>query len=108
VVTEGEFKAIAIRKAGFNAIGVPGITNIRPKSNYSIICFDSDRKPEYVQRAILRLTKYQKDIKIATIPLAQNEDKMGADDYIEKYGVEAFKSVVNAALSVKQWKELML
>ena len=108
VLTEGELKAIAIRKAGFTAIGVPGITNIRPQSKYDIICFDSDKKPEHVQRAILRLVKYRKDLKIATIPLAQNEDKMGADDYIEKYGIEAFQRVLNAALSVKEWKELML
>ena len=108
VITEGEFKAIALRRAGFQAIGVPGITNIRPKSMYSIICFDSDTKKEHVQRAILRIAKYRKDIRIATIPLRKGEEKMGADDYIEKYGIEAMKLVLNAALSLKEWKEIML
>lgn len=111
VITEGEFKALAIQRAGFDAIGVPGILSIRPKSRFYVVCFDSDRNPKAmadVQRAILRIAKLYPSIKVATIPLTSSDDKMGADDYIDKYGVENFRRVINAALSVDTWKRLML
>lgn len=111
VITEGEFKALAIQRAGFDAIGVPGILSIRPKSRFTVVCFDSDRNPKSmsdVQRAILRIVKLEPDIKVATLPLAPGEGKMGADDYIDKYGETAFRRVINAALPVATWKKLML
>ena len=108
IVTEGELKAIAINKAGYAAIGAPGILSIRPKSNFDMICFDSDSNPNDVNRAILRIAKDKPDVKIITIPLASGERKMGADDYIEKYGVEAFRRLVSAALDVQTWKAIML
>jgi DNA primase len=111
VITEGEFKALSIQRAGFNAIGVPGILSIRPKSRFDVVCFDSDRNPKSmadVQRAIIRIAKVNPFIKIATLPLGKSEDKMGADDYIDKYGTDAFTRILNAALPFDKWKRLML
>lgn len=111
VITEGEFKALAIQRAGFDAIGVPGILSIRPKSRFYVVCFDSDRNPKSladVQRAILRIAKIHPSIKVATLPLQAGEEKMGADDFINKYGVESFRRVVNAALPIDTWKRMML
>lgn len=111
VVTEGEFKAMAIQRLGIDAIGVPGILSIRPKSRFYVVCFDSDRNPKSmadVQRAIIRLGRLNPTIRVVTMPLAPDEEKMGADDYIEKYGPEMFKRVINAALPVDKWKRLML
>lgn len=111
VITEGEFKALAIQRSGFDAIGVPGILSIRPKSRFHVVCFDSDSNPKSVsdvQRAILRIARLNPGVKIATLPLTSGESKMGADDYIDKYGAQAFRRVINAALPLDKWKRLML
>lgn len=111
VITEGEFKALAIQRAGFDAIGVPGILSIRPKSRFYVVCFDSDRNPKAmadVQRAIIRIAKINPSVKIATLPLNRDESKMGADDYIEKHGVDLFTRIINASLPFDKWKRLML
>lgn len=111
VITEGEFKALAIQRAGFDAIGVPGILSIRPKSRFYVVCFDSDRNPKAmadVQRAILRISRTHPAVRIATLPLSREDDKMGADDFIDKYGVDGFRRVINAALPVDKWKRMML
>lgn len=111
IVTEGELKALAIERAGFSAIGVPGILSIRPKSRFTVVCFDSDRRAKSmadVQRAIIRLGNAYAGLSIATLPLGRDDDKMGADDYIDKYGVESFRRIINAALPFELWKRLML
>jgi len=111
VITEGELKALAIQRAGFDAIGVPGILSIRPKSRFHVVCFDSDRNPKSmadVQRAIIRIGRLEPSIKVATLPLSAGDDKMGADDYIDKYGVEEFRRIINAALPFEKWKRFML
>lgn len=111
VVTEGEFKALAIQRSGFDAIGVPGILSVRPKSRFYVVCFDSDRNPKSmadVQRAIIRIARINPHIKVATLPLGSDDEKMGADDFIDKYGTEAFQRVINAALPFDKWKRLML
>jgi DNA primase len=111
VITEGELKALAIQRAGFDAIGVPGILSVRPKSRFYVVCFDSDRNPKSmadVQRAVIRIARVYPHIKIATLPLDASDDKMGADDFIDKHGVDAFQRVINAALPFDKWKRLML
>ncbi len=111
VITEGEFKALAIQRAGFDAIGVPGILSVRPKSRFYVVCFDSDRNPKSmadVHRAILRIAKIYDSIKVATLPLTQSAEKTGADDFIAQYGVDEFRRIINAALPLDKWKRLML
>lgn len=109
ILTEGEFKAIAMRKIGLRAIGVPGIRSIRPKSVFDMVCFDSEVNPKSradVHNAILRIARQYTNIKVITMP--QSDRKMGADDYIQEFGADSFHRLVRSALPIETWKHIFL
>ena len=118
IITEGEKKALCLIKSGFNAIGLPGVWIFKnSKQNLPFldelekwswrerivhVCFDSDAiyNPHVVKAEVeLALNLYARGAKVFIIRLPQpdHQDKVGADDFIVKNGVEAFKEVYDKA-----------
>ena len=118
IITEGEKKALCLVKNGFNAIGLPGVWCFKNKRqdlpllkeleewNWKgrtvHICFDSDAKDNanVVQAEIeLGLNFYARGAKVFVIRLPQpdHQNKLGVDDYIAEYGVDAFKELYGGA-----------
>jgi len=118
IITEGEKKTLCLVKNKFNAIGLPGVWCFKSKKqelpllkeleewNWKgrtvYICFDSDAvfNPNVIKAEIeLCLNLYARGAKVFVIRLPQPDHltKLGVDDYITKYGVEAFRRIHEAA-----------
>ncbi len=109
ILVEGEIKALILKKYGLNAVAVPGITlsfeNYRPNTYY--ICFDSELDEKVrrdVKQAIFRAALWGADPYILTLP--RDTEKLGADDYINKYGIDSFLMLYRAALPYVKWKRM--
>lgn len=114
VVTEGEIKTIISQQAGFNTIGLPGINvwksgfTIQPYQKI-VICFDNPRvkgRYELIQ-AIEKIALKTSRAFVAVLPLGAGEDAQQIDTYVSKYGVAAYRAVIENALSFKKWRNLV-
>ena len=115
-ITEGEKKAAKMTLSGFPCIGIPGVWNwneierdLLPdqegllwKDRKAYVVFDSDIVEKYnVRHAELRfaIEHLNKGATVYSVRLPNEPDrqKNGADDYLVRYGTEAFKGLVEAA-----------
>lgn len=115
-ITEGEKKAAKMTLSGFPCIGIPGVWNWNEiesdflpdqaglvwKDRKAYVVFDSDIVEKHgVRHAELRLAieRLNKGATVYSVRLPNEPDgqKNGADDYLVKYGSEAFKGLVEAA-----------
>jgi Domain of unknown function (DUF3854) len=131
VIVEGAKKAGALLTAGYAAIAIPGVNagyrtpkdefgdvigkpNLIPdlkhfatKDRQIDICFDSDRKPETVQRvrtAIKRMGKLLAvegcGVRVIDLPGPEK----GIDDFIVAQGEEAFDALYDKAETLDMWQ----
>ena len=115
-ITEGEKKAAKATLEGFPCIGLSGVFNFKEKGidflpeldkcNWKdknvFIVFDSDitekagvRLAEH--RLANELTKRGAKVFALRLPEQTNGDKNGLDDYLFRYGAEAFKELIKEA-----------
>ncbi|MDZ8056557.1 MAG: VapE family protein [Aulosira sp. ZfuCHP01] len=120
IITEGAKKAGSGLSIGIATISLPGVSTCRKKGRLHqnlelfaklgrtfYICFDNDiLHKQMVQNALLGLSRElaAKGSKIMVIVLPEGDAK-GMDDYIALHGEEAFKELVNNALTFEEWKE---
>jgi len=119
VVTEGSKKAGAGLSIGFSTISVPGVScgqklgELKPRlaqfckvGRTVILAFDSDQmsKPQ-VRRELDRLGRLIAAegavVKVAMLP----EDIKGLDDYLVKHGQDKTCELLQAAISLEQWRK---
>lgn len=127
VLLEGEKKGLAVHQAGYAAIALTGVQawrtgkepNGEPKlisdlggidwaGHTIVICFDTDekRKPGVnIARAQLARAMDRRGAKVILLDLPLGPrcedgrpEKMGADDFIVRYGEQAFRDLVESAL----------
>lgn len=105
ILTESEIKTILPQQYDIDAIGFPGITSKRILSHYGrkILCFDNqvNHRRELID-AIKAWVKKIPDVLIATLPL-RGKEKQDIDEYIINYGIDAFRSVIRAAVPYQTW-----
>lgn len=117
VITEGELKALASQQAGIPTVALPGIRSFRsglvvnPGADV-VICFDHQRKHmDDVIRAIhelaRRLLPYGPQVRVATLPLGDDDEKMDIDTYIVRYGEQRYRDVIRQALPYDVWSRLV-
>lgn len=127
IIVEGEKKAAAGCKAGFNVVGLGGVWSWKASSRgisllpelaainwqgrHVYLCFDSDAStnPE-VARALVELTKKLSGLGAlvhdATIPTLVKGEKAGLDDFLVAKGADAFRRLLDeAALRVGEATE---
>lgn len=117
IITEGEFKAIATSEAGYNCIGLGGVSSFQSKkqgvallspldkfkwqSRQVYIIYDSDLISNInVRMAQYKLAKLLCDLgaKVFTAFVGSDGDsKMGLDDAIVKYGPDVVESLLQKA-----------
>jgi len=114
-ITEGEKKVAKMTLSGFPCIGLAGVWNWKDSESDFLpelagflwqdrkvyIVFDSDIAEKYsVRHAELRLTLelLNKGATVYSVRLPNESDgqKYGADDYLVRYGSEAFKGLIEA------------
>lgn len=113
VVTEGEFDAMTLEEAGFNAVGAPGTRTFQPEFSRFFeemsrvyVCFDTDR-PDRKGRlagkegAEKTATAIGAKARIVELPLLGNDDEIDVSDYFNKHGKtsEDFKYLLRQASS---------
>lgn len=115
IVTEGEKKSARVTKAGFPTLGLGGVwsfqnanrnesllptlgeVNWKGRSVYIIYDSDAADKIQIQQaehRLARRLVMEGADVFIVRLPSAEDGAKVGLDDYIQAYGVEALQDLV--------------
>lgn len=128
IITEGEKKAIKLAQEGFNGISlsgvwcwkqnpenstdddilsadiIPDIANLNLKNKEIYLCYDNDMwQKEQVKKALYHFALYLKfekkaTVKIVTLP--KEDDKLGLDDYLVKYGNNSFKRLLDEAKEI--------
>lgn len=119
LVTEGAKKAGAALSIGEACISLPGVTTGQRKGRLKkmleqfcrigrtvILAFDSDLFHNVnVCKALDKLGKQIAAagavVKVLMLPV----DRKGIDDFIVKYGAEAFHSLVSEALTLEEWRD---
>ena len=113
VVTEGEFKAACACKLGFPTIGIGGVTCWRNKDNTLVelldqfawkgrevrIIFDSDLiANQHVQKAQIEFAEYlaKMGARVLVGHVPASAKKMGIDDYLMEYGINAYKDYLES------------
>ena len=118
LVTEGEKKTLCALQNGFACIGLVGVygwniaktKKLKPElkkllaQKTVVICFDSDsatnEKVRAAENELARaLTEVGSSVKIARLPNEPDSGKNGIDDFVVRYGVEAFRKVIDSAES---------
>jgi hypothetical protein len=127
LITEGPKKTSCLAQHGYLAVGISGVwMGMKPRprgkdgkaygepeliddlgglpleGRLVFIVFDSDAATKAEVRAAERrfartLHRYGAKVRIVRIPPRPNGEKMGADDYIVRYGRDAFQKLVDAA-----------
>jgi hypothetical protein len=118
VIVEGEKKALAGCKAGFNVIGLGGVWSWKSKATGQemiqelagldleqrtvFICFDSDAKTNAQVAAAIAafvalLIKKGAVVHVATLPELVKGDKCGLDDFLLLKGAEPFRAHLDAS-----------
>ncbi len=118
VITEGEFKALASQQAGVPAVAIPGIRSlrrgliVRPFTDV-VICFDHQREHmSDIIRATIALAQhvrmYGAQVRVATLPLGDDDDKMDIDMFITRYGADSYRAIIAQAPSYDVWRRLVM
>lgn len=119
-ITEGAKKAASGLSILLASISIPGVSTCRKLGRLhrhievfckfgrtAYLCFDNDvmTKPQ-VQKALLKMGTdiSSKGAKVMVVELPPGEAK-GMDDFIYKHGEEAFKKLVDNALTIEEWKK---
>lgn len=119
-ITEGAKKAGVGLSIGLATISIPGVTSCRKKGRLHqnlelfaklgrtfYLCFDNDTiyKPQ-VNKALIALSRElaAKGCKIMVVVIPEGQAK-GMDDYIALHGAEAFRKLVDEALTFEEWKD---
>ncbi|MEA3272445.1 MAG: DUF3987 domain-containing protein [Patescibacteria group bacterium] len=120
-ITEGEKKAIKLTQEGFNCISIGGVWNWRTSStddgilldfkNISFLgrkvylVFDNDIfTKEAVKKALNEFSKYllSQGATVYIVFLPYQNEKLGIDDYLVKYGKENFKKILTRIIPDKK------
>lgn len=106
-LTEGAFKRDRLKQEGANATAIPSASQFKKFLQELRLCedlwivLDSDREDEQGKKpgqdAALELAKQLNKCTVVTLPLPEDVDKMGVDDFIEEYGYEALEHVKTVA-----------
>lgn len=126
IITEGEFKALKATLANYPTIGLGGVSSfsnfkkgekfILDLSNFNwlgrdvYIIYDNDMTTnKHVKLAAHRLCVEltQRGAMPYIIHLPADEDKLGLDDFIIKYGAEAISALLDKAERVSDTKTLL-
>ncbi len=113
IITEGEKKSLKLGLAGYTPIGLGGVWNFTQNKRFLDvlddidwygrtvnICFDSDAasNPKIKHAIAVLVTELSQKrgalVHNVVIPEEEDGSKMGADDYIVKYGTPAFDKLV--------------
>lgn len=128
-ITEGEVKALAATEKGFPTIGLGGVWSFRKKgengeskaisdldlfkwdSREVCIVFDSDTATNIdvhqAEQALgEELTGRGAKVAIIRLPMGANGEKLGLDDYLAKFGPEAFAALPRTSFKVGRSKKL--
>lgn len=119
LIGEGAKKAGAALTLGEAFISIPGVSNGQRKGRLKkkiemfctpgreiVICFDSDQHyNRNVTRELNKLGSLLKNKGVLVKVLMLPRDTKGVDDFIVLYGGEAFKELVNNALTFEEWRE---
>ena len=109
ILVEGYFDVITLHQAGIkNVVGVMGTTLteqqailIKKYTDEVVIAFDSDKPgKDATIKAILTLQKLNIKCKVAQI-----DDAKDPDEYINKYGVDKFKILINTTINSGDFRE---
>ena len=113
IITEGEFDAMVLEDAGFNAIGAPGTRTFKPEFarffediNKVYVCFDTDRPDRKGNKAGQEgaektATALGGKARIVELPLLGDDDEIDVSDYFVKHGKTAddFRQLLRQASS---------
>jgi hypothetical protein len=119
LLVEGEKKAMALRQAGFQVVGIGGVWNwltkgageeSKPIQDFDIvkwdraitIVFDSDGHGNLMVRlAAFRLARELAsrgaEVSILFLPAGPKGEKVGADDYLVAHGPDAYRELLETA-----------
>lgn len=117
IITEGEFKSIALAEAGYNGIGLGGVSSYQSKKQHQAlikplnefvwkdrnvcIIYDSDLNTNVnVRSSQFKLARILSDLgAIVSVAFVQSTDgaKYGIDDAIVKYGPSIVETLLNNA-----------
>lgn len=108
--TEGEIKALVAKQAGYACLSIPGITIWRDgftPIDYQkvIIVMDNQRKHKGLTKAIQKVANHFENVYVATLPL-YGKDKQDIDSYVNEYGYDSFRRIINSALEYNNWLSL--
>jgi hypothetical protein len=127
IITEGEKKAARVTKGGIPTLGLGGVWSFQnasrnedllPELNDVVwadrkvyIIYDSDAADKIqVQQAehrlAVRLLREGADVCIVRLPNADNGDKVGLDDYVQDYGIEALQQLCQDSEPFQDSREL--
>ena len=121
-VTEGELKALALTQAGFPAVALGGVDCYRSRDlpedgllpeleavawagRVALLVFDADAwTNEQVLRALFRFGRLLEARRaralLVKLPALPNVEKTGVDDFLVARGLEAFRRLVNKAVTL--------
>ncbi len=123
MITEGEVKAIALTQSGWPCIGLGGVYNYRCKDlprdkmiqdleqiaweeRIIYLVPDSDAwSNKQVLLAVFSLARLIEDrgakVEVVRLPVLAGSEKTGADDYLVAKGVEAFRQIIEGAITLR-------
>ena len=108
IVVEGYMDCIACHQAGINnvvatlgtALAEDHVRFLKRFSDRVILIYDGDKAGrDAAERSIVRFLAYDLDLRIMTLP-----DDLDPPDYMEKYGEDAFKTLVQEAPEAWEYK----
>lgn len=114
ILTEGEIKADIAVQIGIPTIAIPGITNwrkgfIQNDNQKVIIVFDTESNPDTQLNVVAAIRKISLELyqpMIAVLPILDNDKKAEIDTFVNKYGADLFKKIIDNALTYEQWNRL--
>lgn len=126
IITEGEFKAIAVSESGYNCIGLGGVSSFQSKKNnisllppldkfkwngrLVYIIYDSDLISNInVRKAQYKLARLLSDhgARIYTgFVGSEDNNKMGLDDAIVKHGPDVVESILKTSQAFLLYDEI--
>ena len=114
LITEGEIKADIAVQAGFPTIALPGISAWRvgfaqEENQEVVIVFDNESNPNTQREVIAAVRKVAGELvkpKIAVLPIMSGQKKAEIDTFVNMFGVELFRSIIDNALTYEAWNVL--
>lgn len=119
LITEGAKKAGAALTVGEACVSLPGVSNGQRKGRLKkslekfcqvgrtvVLCFDSDlyHNPN-VCKALDKLGRLLSSRGVVVQVLMLPRTTKGLDDFIVAYGAEAFRKLLDEALTLEEWRE---